>query len=374
MNALPRVKYFLCTIFISTAVLSFSLNPDKNKTRVVADSLNGVFTNPLLPAGPDPWALYHDGTYYYMNTMQNRLVLWKTKDITDLKNAPQKTIWIPTDPKNNRDLWAPEIHFINGKWYVYYAADDGNTDNHQLYVLENTSKDPFEGEFVMKGHISTDKDNNWAIDGSVFQHKGEWYMVWSGWQTRRIDTETQCIYIARLENPWTLSSERVRISIPELDWEKKYINPDGWTPSYIIYVNEGPQPLKSPKGKYIHVVYSASGCWTPFYALGMLTASTNANLLDPKSWVKSPEPLFRQAPENKVYGTGHNSFFKSPDGKEDYILYHARDTETDPPGKGDTRSPRAQKINWNNQDYPVFGIPEPTSAKLKKPSGTVTKK
>ena len=109
----------------------------------------------------------------------------------------------------------------------------------------------------MKGRISTDPDNNWAIDGSLFEHNGELYMVWSGWQTRRVDTETQCIYIARMANPWTLGSERVKISMPELGWEREYKNPEGWTPPYIIYVNEGPQPLKSPDGKLIHVIYSA---------------------------------------------------------------------------------------------------------------------
>lgn len=356
-----------------TCLTLFSLfiacNTKTNKADADEDKKQ-TYTNPLLPVGPDPWALWHEGSYYYMHTMQDSLVLWVTEDVTDLKNATKKTIWIPTDPSNAKDLWAPEIHNINGKWYVYYAADDGNTDNHQLYVLENENKNPFDGEFVMKGRISTDKDNNWAIDGSLFEHQGNWYMVWSGWQTRRVDTETQCIYIARMENPWTLGSERVLISKPELEWERQYINVDGSQPPYIIYVNEGPQPLKSPKGTYIHVVYSASGCWTPYYALGMLTAKADSDLLDPKSWIKSPESVFKQAPENGVYGTGHNSFFKSPDGTEDYILYHARDTQMDPPGKGDTRSPRAQRIEWNDKDYPIFGIPFASSVELEKPSGT----
>ena len=288
----------------------------KKDVSAEADSLATTYVNPLFPKGPDPWALFHEGTYYYMHTMQDSLVLWKTTDITDVQNAPRKTIWIPTEASNKYHLWAPEIHNINGKWYIYYAADDGNTDNHQMYVLENVNKDPFDGEFVMKGRVSTDKDNNWAIDGSVFQNKGELYMVWSGWQTRRVDTETQCIYIARMENPWTLGSERVLISKPELEWERHNKNENGWNPSYAIYVNEGPQPLKSPKGKYIHLAYSASGVWTPYYALGLLTASTDSDLLDPRSWSKSQQPVFHQSPENGVYGTGHNSFFPSPDGTE----------------------------------------------------------
>lgn len=333
----------------------------------------GTYTNPLLERGADPWSWFHEGKYYYINSGQNKLWLRATEDITDLRNVKAQPIWTPTDPSNSKNLWAPEIHRIHGKWYVYYAADGGNTDDHQMYVLENPNNDPFTGEFVMKGRISTDKDNNWAIDGSVFEHKGQLYMVWSGWQTRRVTTETQCIYIARMSNPWTLSSERVLLSKPELEWERKYINPNGQKPGHIIYVNEGPQPLKSPQGKYIHIIYSASGCWTPYYALGLLTAEVGADLLDPRSWKKSGEPVFSQSPENGVYGPGHNSFFKSPDGKEDYILYHARSVLVSPPKSGETRSPRMQKFTWKANDYPDFGVPLPASMKLPKPSGTKSK-
>ena len=55
------------------------------------------------------------------------------------------------------------------------------------------------------------------------------------------------------------------------------------------------------------------------------------------------------------------------------ILYHARDTQVDPPGMGDTRSPRAQKIEWKADDYPVLGTPYPKTMRLKKPSGTKVK-
>ena len=338
-------------------------------SQIVTNDSVTMYVNPLLDRGPDPWAILHDGQYYYTHTMQDSIVLWTTKDITDLRHAKKKTVWIPVDESNKHDLWAPEIHHIDGKWYIYYAADDGNTDNHQLYVLENPSKDPFEGKFEMKGHISTDKDNNWAIDGSLFEDDGKLYMVWSGWQTRRVDTETQCIYIAEMKNPWTLGSERVLISKPELEWERHYKNESGWNPPYTIFVNEGPQPLKSPDGKLVHIAYSASGVWTPYYALGLLTAKAGGNLLDPKSWSKSPNPVFKQDPKAGVYGTGHNSFFISPDSTEYYILYHARDTQVDPAGMGDTRSPRAQKFTWDEKGFPVFGTPVARDKKLPKPSG-----
>ena len=68
----------------------------KKDVSAEADSLATTYVNPLFPKGPDPWALFHEGTYYYMHTMQDSLVLWKTTDITDVQNAPRKTIWIPT--------------------------------------------------------------------------------------------------------------------------------------------------------------------------------------------------------------------------------------------------------------------------------------
>ncbi len=311
-----KLAYIVALIFAVTFSSCTGNSGRKSGSVETTEKQAATFTNPLLPQGADPWSVFHNGFYYYMQTSPDSLVLWKTADLTDLKNAPKKTIWIPTEPSRARDLWAPEIHYIDKKWYVYYAADDGDTDNHQLYVLENENADPFEEEFSFKERISTDKDNNWAIDASLFEYNEELYMVWSGWQTRRIDTETQCIYIAKMQNPWTLASERVLISKPELEWERHYINESGWTPDYKIFVNEGPQPLKSPNGKYIHIAYSASGVWTPYYALGMLTATVGSDLLDPESWVKSQEPVFSQSPENGVYGSGHNSFFKSPDGKE----------------------------------------------------------
>lgn len=359
----------IITCLIGSLLVSCAVSCSGTKASTDEQSVaEGYYTNPLLEKGPDPWAILHNGEYFYMHTMQNKLVLWRTKDITDLKNAEYKTVWIPTDDSNKYHLWAPEIHYINGAWYIYYAADDGNTDNHQLYVLENTNENPFKGDFIMKGRISTDKDNNWAIDGSVFTNNGKLYMVWSGWQTRRVDTETQCIYIAEMKNPWTLASERVLISKPELDWERRYENENGQNPDHVIYVNEGPQPLKSPKGTYIHIAYSASGCWTPYYALGLLTAKADSDLLDPASWSKAPSPVFQQNPESGVYGTGHNSFFMSPDSTEYYILYHARDTQTDPEGMGDTRNPRAQKFTWTDDEYPVFGKPLSKKEQLKKPS------
>lgn len=320
-----------------------------------------TFTNPLLPSGADPYSFYKDGYYYYTHTTGNRLVLWKTKNIAELATAPKKTIWTPpVGTMYSKEIWAPEIHFIQGKWYMYFAADDGKNDNHRMYVLENASADPMEGEWIFKGKVA-DKNDKWAIDGDVFTHNNQLYMIWSGWEG---DVNVQQnIYIAKMKNPWTIDGERVKISGSDYDWEKHGDLNDATNPPHVN-VNEGPQYLSH--GKKAFIIYSASGCWTDFYALGMLTADANADLLNPNSWKKSAQPVFKQSAENKVYAPGHNSFFKSANGKEDWILYHANPEPNQ--GCGNHRSPRAQKFTWNSDGTPNFGKPVSTQTQMPLPA------
>ncbi|MBC6999840.1 glycoside hydrolase family 43 protein [Cytophaga sp. FL35] len=326
------------------------------------------FTNPLLDSGADPWTIYHEGNFYYIKSGANAITLMRTADITDLRNAESKVIWrAPETGDHSRNIWAPEIHNINGHWYIYVAADDGDNRNHRMFVIDNSSPDPFKGEFKVKSKLKTDKNDNWAIDGSIFEHQNQLYFIWSGWENPKVDggEEMQNIYIAKMSNPYTISSDRVLISTPEHEWERNWHYPGVWKPDAPVYVNEGPQMLAH--GDKVHIVYSASGCWTPYYALGLLTMNKNDDPMEKSSWSKSEDPIFQQAKEKSVFGTGHNSFFKSPDGTEDWILYHANDTPVD--GCGNKRSPRAQKISWSSDNMPILGEPIETSEKLVKPSG-----
>lgn len=317
-----------------------------------------TFRNPLLPSGADPYSFYKDGFYYYTNSAGNRVELWKSKTLEGLRDAPHKTIWkAPSSGPYSKNIWAPEVMFLRGKWYAYFAADNGKNENHRMYVLENSSKDPMEGEWVFKGQIN-DPTNKWAIDGDVSEINGKLYMIWSGWEG---DVNgKQEVFIAKLKNPWTIDGERQKISSPKFDWEK--IGDLG--NSEHVDVNEGPQFLVH--NNKVYIVYSASGCWTDFYALGMLSADIKGNLLNPISWTKFDKPVFQRSVENGVYAPGHNSFFKSPDGTEDWILYHANDKPGQ--GCGGFRSPRAQKFTWNADGTPNFGIPVKTSTELEIPS------
>jgi GH43 family beta-xylosidase len=323
-----------------------------------------TFTNPLLPSGPDPWVTYDHGFYYYMNTTGVNLTLWKTRNIGDLGTAEKKVVWTPpAQGPYSHDIWAPEIHRLGGKWYIYFAADSGTNQTHRLWVIENGSRDPLQGQWTFKGKLA-DATDKWAIDGSVFRNRGKLYLIWSGWEGDQ--DGTQNIYIARLKNPWTIGSERVRISTPELPWETVgdiVSKQTGQTRH--VNVNEGPEALTH--GGNVYLVYSASGCWTDHYTLGMLTAKDGADLLHASSWKKNPQPVFTESPAAHAYGTGHNGFFQSPDGKQNWIIYHANPEPHE--GCGANRSPRAQPFDWNADGSPNFGTPVPVGQPLPKPSG-----
>lgn len=314
------------------------------------------FINPLLPSGPDPWVVQKDTFYYYMNTFGNKLAIYKTNKMSALANAPLTTIWTPpTTGAYSKDIWAPELHYLQGKWYMYFAADSaGINSTHRMYVLENASSDPTTGTWTFKGKVS-DPSNKWAIDASVFEYNGKMYLIWSGWQGD-VDGE-QDIFIAQLSDPWTVTGNRVLISSPIYPWEKNGAPP---------VVNEGPEVIKNSNGK-VFLTYSASGCWTDDYALGMLTLKDNGDPLNPNDWTKSSSPVFVKKPENSAYGPGHNGFFKSRDGSEDWIIYHANSLSGQ--GCSNNRNPRMQKFTWNSDGTPNFGVAVPINVPIKKPRG-----
>jgi GH43 family beta-xylosidase len=130
-----------------------------------------------------------------------------------------------------------------------------------------------------------------------------------------------------------------------------------------IGVNEGPEALIH-NGR-VFVVYSGNGCWTDNYALGLIFADKGKDLLDAAAWHKYAGPVFRQG-NSAVYAPGHNAFFRSPDGTEDWILYHANAAA----GKGcaGERSPRAQRFRWKPDGFPDFGVPIAPGKAVRVPS------
>ena len=350
MRKAMRTTLIRACLTASLLVSTLVLGDPRAATPATRQANAGTFHNPILQDGADPFAFYFDGSFYLTCTRDREVDIWKSPTIEALGKGAKFVAWAaPSSGPMSRHIWAPEVHQIGGRFYIYFAADDGNDASHRMYVLQGTDQ-PI-GPYVVKGKVA-DGSDQWAIDGTVFQKRdGMLYMIWSGWPRA---PGPQNLYIAPMSNPWTISGKRVEISSPTLPWERH-----GWP------VNEAPKVL-CHDGKFF-VVYSASGATTRYHCLGMLS-NTDGDLLNPGSWVKSPRPVFCQysGPDGTVYAPGHCSLLRSPDGKEDWIFYHAKDADD---GRWDTRSTRAQKFTWTAAGLPDFGHPIPPGVPLAPPSG-----
>ena len=300
----------------------------------------GTYTNPLLPSGPDPWVARDGDTYYYMNTLGNRLAIWKTRNLADLAHAEVKTVWTPPkDGPNAQSIWAPELHHIDGKWYIYYtaaAAGHDDDDHRGLFVLENASADPTTGTWVDRGQLKLDHS---GIDGTTFAYGGKRYFVYSAYVGKDSD-----LVIVAMANPWTVTGPGTIISRPDLAWERQGGR----------QIDEGPEFLPGPDGQ-LFLTFSGSACWSDDYALGLLSAPAGSDPLDARVWTKSQAPVFAKSAETGVYATGHNGFFTSPDGKTQWLIYHANAG----PNMGCTakRAPHIQPFTFGADGKPQFGIP-----------------
>jgi GH43 family beta-xylosidase len=307
------------------------------------------FRNPLNP-GPDPFLTYHQGNYYLATTQGNAVRIWKSRTLGGLKTAQPVTVWSDTTPSRCCHIWAAEFHLLAGpagtRWYLYYTADDGTDSHHRMYVLESAGSDPL-GPYAFKGKLATDpKDEFYAIDGSVLRKgKGELYFLWAGHPGHRL-------FIARLANPWTTTGTRILIPADGFGCEE---------------VREGPFALVRNGRTFL--TYSACDTGKPDYKLGMVVADESADVLDAKSWLQHPAPIFQRSDANGVYGPGHHSFFKSPDGNEDWIAYHGKTSSAFTYAGRETR---AQRFSWKPDGAPDFGIPLPLGADVDAPGGDGT--
>ena len=111
------------------------------------------------------------------------------------------------------------------------------------------------------------------------------------------------------------------------------------------------------------MTYSCSGSWQASYKLGLLTLAPNGDPMNPAAWTKSPEPDFQRT--EKTFGVGHNCFVTSPDGREDWLVYHSKVNLT----PGWQRTLRLQRFTWRADDTPDFGSPVSAGHALHVPSG-----
>ena len=269
---------------------------------------------PFIEQRADPCILYREGWYYFTASVPafDRVVLRKARTLKELPDAVEKTVWLRhPDGLMSCNIWAPEIHFVDGKWVIYFAASEtgANEDgcfDHRTYILENENPDPMEGSFVEKGQMITGWES-FTIDSTTVVFEGKRYFIWA--QRDHAIRGNSNLYIAGMKNAEELVLPAVRLSIPEYDWECQG-----------FMVNEGPSCLIHD-GR-LFVTYSGSAT-DERYAMGMLTLPAGGNPLNPAEWSKSPVPVMVSEPENGLYGPGHNSFTVDEDGR-DLLVFHAR--------------------------------------------------
>ena len=313
---------------------------------VRASCYKDTILNPIIFRRADPWITRDDkGRYLFTASVPryDRIVLRRADDIGDLAWAEERTVWKrPAQGRMGGHIWAPEIHSIDGRWYIYFAA--GNSDEVfriRTYVLACSGSDPLSDDWQLLGQLQTPWDT-FTLDCTSFRHRGVNYLCWAQHEPG-IDSNSN-LYLAPIDEPTRLAAEPSRLSVPTFDWEIRGEK-----------VNEGPALLKHDDRLFL--TYSASAT-DARYCMGMLSATDSADIMDPSSWSKSAEPVFRSSVEHQVFGPGHNSFTTDQCGN-DLLVYHARSYEriVGDPLYDPNRHTRVQRIAFTPDGTPEFGEP-----------------
>ena len=304
---------------------------------------------PIILQRADPCIRrFADDWYYFTASVPDydRIELRRARTIAELPGAPTVDIWRKPDAGPTCQLvWAPEIHRLFDTWVIFFAAApsrDIKDDlfQHRMWAVTTTALNPLEGRWTEPVRIDSGMDT-FCLDATAFVHRGITYYVWA--QKEQGIRGNSNLYIARMGSPTTLASPPVRLSIPEYDWEIRG-----------FWVNEGPSILI--RHGRVFLTYSSSAT-DENYCMGLLHADENADLLDPRSWTKSKEPVFCSDREHKIFGPGHNSFTVSEDGTTDLLVYHAR-TYTEIVGDplwDPNRHTYVKPLRWDANGMPVFG-------------------
>lgn len=306
------------------------------------------YNEPWIPQRADPFICKQsNGKYYFTASVPayDRIILRCADTLAGIADAEEVTIWKKHETGiMSKHIWAPELHYLDGKWYIYFAGGE-KEDIWKIrpYVLECTDADPMTGEWKELGMMQCADDDAFSfrafsLDATVFENNGKRYYVWA--EKVGVGRQISNLYIAEMETPNKLKTVQVLLTTPDYDWER-----------VGFWVNEGPAVIKR-NGK-IFLTYSASETGAP-YCMGMLTADDSTDLLDPRSWEKERYPVLASDPSIEVYGPGHNSFTVDEEGN-DILVYHARkesEIEGDPL-YNPNRHTMLMKVEWEN-NRPVF--------------------
>ena len=357
-----RKALFLLLVSFNVLAVGWSAVAEETSRPGIVGSLKADdFVNPIAE-GADPWVIRDPNAKRYLWCMSegNRAIAIHTSDsVTSM--GKKHIVWqAPDSGPFSREVWAPELHFLDGHWHVYFAASDGKNENHLAYALKSTTGDPL-GDYELHGPFATGdgqdgaSPNIWAIDMTVMQHQGKRYALWSGWD--KPGSDQQFLYIAPMKSPTQLAGPRVRIcDNDDYLWERVEPNKEERG------LHEAPQVFQSKR--QTSVVYSCGASWLPTYKLGLLEL-VGDDPMEPASWKKRAQPVFSSSPS--TYGVGHSCFVKSLDGEQWWHVFHAKRDQQ----PGWRRGVFVQPMQVGMKGFPQFGGPVDPGEILQKPSGDV---
>lgn len=308
-----------------------------------------TYNEPWILQRADPYVYRHtDGYYYFTASVPSYdcIALRRAKTLAELPQAEEIVVWRKHESGiMSEHIWAPELHYLDGKWYLYYAGGDkDDVWAIRPYVLECADEDPLTGKWVEKGKMRRAVEDEFSfeafsLDATVFENKGNYYYIWA--EKVGVGKQISNLYIAQMENPYTLKTVQVLLTTPDYDWER-----------VGFWVNEGPAVIK--RNGRIFVTYSASETGA-CYCMGMLSAEEDADLLDPRSWKKERYPVLESDESLEIYGPGHNSFTVDEEGN-DVMVYHARKESVieGNPLYNPNRHAMLMRVKWDEKGYPVF--------------------
>ncbi|KAH6646680.1 glycosyl hydrolase [Truncatella angustata] len=308
------------------------------------------FTNPIKTYnGSDPQMVYYDGMYYLTSTSWTDVEITSAATIEGLKTATPQVIYTDNTTERSANWWAPELWQIDGTWYIYFTAGvkDSSWDvmlrTLNVWVLKGGIETPTSDPYTLVGELRPSNDAHGMLDGTTYVINDKRYFFYSS--VNNTDNPIGAtLWVAELTSPTTIG-ESTMIAYPEYDWET--------TPSAVI---EGPAGITSPDGT-VYIAYSANTCNGPEYALGALRLAKDADPLSTSSWTKLAEPILTTNTTAGEYGPGHNGFFKSPDGTQDWIVFHANRDEN---GSCDAyRQTFVQQVTWSNNAPVLQPLIEP---------------
>ncbi|WP_230688155.1 glycoside hydrolase family 43 protein [Hymenobacter jeongseonensis] len=321
---MPTRRNFLLQASAGMAALALA-------SQATACSKPRTYTNPVYAAQfPDPFVLRHEGRYYAFGTTgkartnDGRIFTLLTSDnLVDWQAAGGALT--PPAGAEDADFWAPEVVFHQGTFYMYYSMGGGAigaTVGHRLHVA--TSKKP-EGPYTQVALLDVPA-SKFTIDAHPFQDTdGQWYLFYA---RDFIDTDNNYrpgtgLVVDRLLNMTRLAGESRTVMRARHDWtvfEKNRTMPLYDNKTFAEWHTlEGPF-IRKHAGKY-YCFYSGANFLTPRYGVDYCVADS---ILGPYSDVGAEQgPRVLAAVAGHVRGPGHHSHVLSPDGRTEYLVYHA---------------------------------------------------